>query len=76
MLHDSITFFNHSPTKTDKKDALDDSNMRLQCPKMERETVDVEMLEEPRTDEDALVGSSLRRSSQKAYHKATGNLRS
>ena len=38
--------------------------MAQQCPEKEIGMVDVEMCEETRTDEDAPVGSSLRRSSQ------------
>ena len=51
------------------QEALDDSNTRQQCPK-------VEMWDKPPIEEDAPVGSSLRRSSQKASHEATNSIRS
>ena len=49
--------------------ALDDSNMRQQCP-------EVEMWDKPPIEEDAPVGSSLRWSSKKASHEATNSIRS
>ena len=57
MVQASISITNHSPTKkiTYRK-ALDDSNMRQQCP-------EVEMWDKPATEEDAPVVNSLRRSS-------------
>ena len=50
------------------QEALDDSNMRQQCPK-------VEMWNEPPTKEDALVGTSPRRSSRKVDREATDTIR-
>lgn len=38
------------------------------------ETVNVEMGEEPHTDEDTLVGSSLRQSSRKVAHDAAQSI--
>ena len=52
------------------------SNSRQQCPELKIETMDVEMCEEPRTDEDAPVGSSLRWSSGKAARDATQSIKS
>ena len=49
--------------------------MGWQCPKVEIETVDVEMCEESRTNEDATMGISLRWSSQKAIHGTTQSIR-
>ena len=54
---------------------MDDSNTKQQCPEMEIETMDVKMCEEPCIDEDAPVGSSLRRSSRKAACNATDSSR-
>lgn len=58
-----------------KNEILHDSNMIQQCPKLEIGTVDVEMLEEPHTDEDAPTDSLLRRSSQKAAHDMTQSVK-
>ena len=52
------------------------SNTRQQCPELEIGRVDVEMCEEPHIDEDAPVGSSLRRSSQKDAHDVTQSITS
>ena len=51
------------------QEALDDSNTRQQCP-------EVEMWDKPPIEEDALVGTVLRRSSQKASCKVTHSIRS
>ena len=51
------------------QETLDDSNATQQCP-------EVEMWDKPPAEEDAPVGSSLRRSSQKAAHEATNSIRS
>ena len=57
-------FFQSQPNQNKYiQETLDDSNTKQQGPEMEKETVDVEMCEEPRTDEDAPMGSSLRQSS-------------
>ena len=42
---------------------------------MEIETMDAEVLEEPRTGEDAPMGSPLRRSSRKATRQAIDSIR-
>ena len=52
-------------------EAFHNSNTRHQCPKLEVGTVDVEMCEEPHSNEDASVGSSLKRSTRDVTQNIT-----
>ena len=57
MLQASIGISNHRPYKNKYvHEALHNSNMRQQCPKLEIEMVDVAMCEEPHTNEGAPTG--------------------
>ena len=56
-------------------EVLHDQNMGQQYPEREKGTVDVEMCEETRTDEDASVCSSLTQSSRKATSDATQGIK-
>ena len=50
--------------------------MKQQFPELEIEMVDVAMCEEPHTDEEAPMGSSLKRSSQKDARDAIQSIAS